>query len=334
MANTPTTTIVLNDSPDVEPIGTSDGPKGETNDSKDTKSAGAASSPSGVSTNGAESTEKKETTPEAKKDEEKKPDADALILKLERDGRELATKRKGLEAKEAEVKAKEKELSETLAKHRKFDAVLALGDSDPLAFVVQMCDAVGLNVDIAMDALVARKAGGERKLTAEEQIALMRREQQEREEREAQERTERERQDAEKQAKDALDGHLNDLRQCAKVAEANMPFVNDNLESAIVDAFDLMVATHNEAKKNPKVKPLSHMAALHAIEKALAEDFDRKAEKRGLKQKTESTQTPTQAAPASNGAQPRPVTNASVAPPAQTNGIRSDEEILRDFARS
>lgn len=243
---------------------------------------------------------------------------DELVLELSKRGREL-------EANKKAVAAKEKELAGLIAQHKQFAEVLALAKSDPYGFIEKMADAAGLDPDAAIEGYTARKSGGQRTLTEAERLERLEREREQeradREKRETQEREQREREDGDK----AVAAHVDSLKSLAKAGEENFPLFCDDIDTNAAAAFDLMVLAHNAGKD------MSHAAAVAAIEKTLREDTERRAGRLGFRKDGQPTN---QATAPVTPTQPRATTTASVAPPAQTFAIKSDDEIAADWATS
>lgn len=259
-----------------------------------------------------------------KPEPEAKPDADELTLELSRRTRDAQASHKANQAKQ-------KELDGHIAKHRALADVLGLAKTDPLAFIEKLADAAGLDVDTAIEAYTVRKSGGKRDLSAEERIARMEREREQQTKESEAQRAERESAEQKAAGEKALASHTASIKSLASSSE-NFPLFSDpdDIESNALAAFDLMVMAHEAGK------PMSHAAAVSEIERTLRADTERKATRIGLR-KTEAlpptaapAATPTAPAPA---ALPRP-TQASAAPPADDNRIRTDEEIAADWSTS
>jgi hypothetical protein len=244
-----------------------------------------------------------------------KPDPDELVLDLARRGRELSRKEKEFERTRGEFEAFRNEAMESRQ-------MRALAKSDPMAFLAKVADAAGLELDAVVDAYTTRKSGETPSLSAEDRVARLERQLQEKEQREAKERDERAAREKEQAGDRALQAHLSEIKGFAASAADNFPLFNDpeDLEANAIAAFDLRMLAHE------KGETLSNAAAVQEIEKRLRKDTEKRAQRLGIARPASATPTPTPSPTV-----PRAV-NAAAAPFEASPQIRSDEEIAADWA--
>lgn len=256
-------------------------------------------------------TPKAADTPPEKKDEPKTEapkDADQLVLELSARTREATKSKQSFEAKT-------KELDGHIARHKEFDSVLALAESDPMQFVLRLAEAAKLDVNTIVEAYTAHKSGSTRELTEAERIARL----------EAEKKTSDAKAEADRIAREKTEGetaiaaHVNAIKSLATAGKDNFPLANANIEAASNAAFDLMVLAHEAKLEVP-----SYAAALQQIENTLRADAEKSAALLGYTKASPAPTTPT--APQ---VQPRP--NGSAAPIVATSQIKSDEEIADDW---
>lgn len=248
---------------------------------------------------------------------EAKQDPDDIVL-------ELGKVRRSLDARERSIAARERQLKEAKPDPRvsQFTELSQLAKDNPHEAGVRIARLIGLDVNEWAAAAVKAEAGGDPgKLSAEQKLERL-------QARLDQEAAERQRQEDERKANEqkqreeqALAGHISDLK--GLVSKGNFPLISgdgpEELEANVREAFDLMVIAHNAGKR------ITHINALHMVEKELRDTAEKRAAKLGYQR----TGNP----PQHEAAQPTPRANqtARVAPIEALSGIRSDEEIAADW---
>lgn len=260
---------------------------------------------------------------------EKKPDPDDLVLQLSQRTRAASEAEKRATARETEAKA-------ALARVQRFEAIMGKAKTEPLEFLNTICDAAGLDLDLAIEAYTTHKAGGKRELTTDEKLARLERDRTAETEKQERERKEQEKRDGEAQ----LAKMHEQIRGFANAAAENFPLFNDDPTSNSVAAFDLIALHHAEKPDEPM---LTIAAAVQMIEKTLYAETERRAGRLGFKKAEAAPPTPTttpvpQAAatptPAAAPA-PRQTQTPQVPAPAPAESlpaIRSDDDIAADWA--
>lgn len=286
----------------------------------------AGQGPTHVILEGTDDTATDQTPGAAQQTQEAKPqDPDDIVL-------ELGKVRRSLQQREQALVARERKLGEQKPDPAaaEFTSLKGVAKTDPYAAGVKLAELVGLDVNDLAAALVKVGAGGEAgKLTPEQEVARLRARMDD--EAKERQRQEDERKAAEqKRAEDAAyAGHISDLK--GLVAQGNFPLIQgdspEEAEANVREAFDLMVLAHNAGKK------ITHINALHMIEKELRETSERRAAKLGFQRTGNPPQRPD--SPAQWAQQPNPRANQSArsAPIEAVPGIRSDEEIAADLER-
>jgi predicted RNase H-like HicB family nuclease len=290
----------------------------------DTASNDAGQAPSHVILDGTDDTavdaapaQQNEAPPET----EKPQDPDAIVLELSKVRRQLDARERALAARERGQKP-----DPTAAE---FASLKAAAKTDPYGAGAKLAALLGLDPDDFAASIVSQRAGGEGgKLSPEQKVERL-------EARLAQEAKERETREAEARQRDqeareaaALAGHINDLKGLA--AQGSFPLVQgdtpDELEANVREAFDLMVLAHNAGKR------ITHINALHMVEKELRETSERRAAKLGY-QKTGSPPPQRQDSAAQWAQQPNPRSTqpARPAPIEAVPSIRSDDDIAADW---
>lgn len=246
---------------------------------------------------------------EQKTEPEKKPDADDLVLELIRRGRALSSREQAIKRREAEVAAQLKP----------YQDLFAAAKTAPLEFLGKVADAAGLDLDSAIEAYTAMKAGGEAKLPDNHPVRALQAEVAELKRLLA----DKDKSQADEAADAKVNGHISDLKALAGQTPEKFPLFNTAAEEHAYQAFDLMAAHHKAGA------PITHAEAVRRIEAVLREDADKKAVALGYRkpeQHTTSTPSPTPTTA------PRAST-PTAAPMERVSAIRSDEEIAADWER-
>lgn len=216
---------------------------------------------------------------------------------------------------------------------QRFAQLQEAAKTDPYGAGAELAKMLGLDPDDFAAAIVAKRAGADdQKLTADQKLErLEARLAAETKDREAREAAEQARQQEARESA-ALDGHLNDLK--GLVEKGSFPLVAGDdpkeLEANVREAFDLMVLAHANGKR------ITHINALHMVEKELRETAEKRAAKLGFQrigQQPQSRPGPDSAAQWASQPNPRSTNTAHAAPIEAVAGIRSDEEIAADWER-
>lgn len=207
----------------------------------------------------------------------KEEERDETVIELTRRSREADGK--AAEAtKRAEAAERKVQALAPLAE------IFRLAESDPLAFVTEIADVVGLTPERVLNLIQTKGAGGTATLTPEDKIAMLERQIAElRGDGEAGDDEDEDDEEPEPtgEGAQARAGFVKALDATIKAAPEKYPLAAD--EPAAPNAAFIVMVRHWEAHKDaPGYKPLAFDAAVAAVEQSLRKEAEAKARKAGL----------------------------------------------------
>jgi hypothetical protein len=199
----------------------------------------------------------------------KPPEDSDKVIELSRSKRESDRQAKEAAGKVTALEARVAQVEPVIQLFR-------LADSDPLQFITEIADVVGIDPDRVLKIMAERGAGGDPALSPEDRIAML-----ERRLADKDKPPEKKPEPDAAAGEQARQGFLDSLDATIKAAPEKFPLCAD--EDASREAAFLVMVRHWEAgKKEPGYRPMAYTDALSAVEKTLRAETQRRSERIGL----------------------------------------------------
>jgi hypothetical protein len=198
-----------------------------------------------------------------------KPEDSDKVIELSRSKRESDRQAKEASGKVTALEARVAQVEPVIQLFR-------LAESDPLQFITEIADVVGIDPDRVLKIMAERGAGGDPALSPEDRIAMLERRLADKD-KPADKKPEPDAQAGEQ----ARQGFLDSLDATIKAAPEKFPLCGD--EASAPEAAFLVMVRHWEAGKSVAgYRPMAYTDALAAVEQTLRRETQRRAERIGM----------------------------------------------------
>jgi hypothetical protein len=197
-----------------------------------------------------------------------KPEDSDKVIELSRSKRESDRQAKEAAGKVTALEARVAQVEPVIQ-------LFKLAESDPLQFITEIADVVGIDPDRVLKIMAERGAGGDPALSPEDRIAMLERRLADKD------KPEKKPEPDAQAGEQARQGFIDSLDATIKAAPEKFPLCGD--EASAPEAAFLVMVRHWEAGKSVAgYRPLAYTDALSAVEKTLRAETQRRAERIGM----------------------------------------------------